>query len=283
MNIRHSVKAGVLALGGLLLTGHGGLAANYSVNELDIAEFGTLDQTQVGPNGPNGNCYCAPTATMNSFTFLSNAYPQVYGNSLMGGKNTWQEAAKLLADDFMHTTVAGGTTVDNWVDGKVSYIATYSQSPRTIYEGMVAPGLFAYTGTQQWVQNTAPTAAFFLDMLQQGEDVEIGLAPPPGSGLMGHVMTLSSLDWNDLNNNLVFDAGDTLTIDGWDPTGDGTTAGFFVDLLSPGAGGLMEFVGGRYSDYTIFGALAESVPEPSGVGLIAMAGALTILCRGRRK
>jgi hypothetical protein len=269
------LAAGVLAASLLIFNGVA-LAISYDVDETTLGAFGTVDQALVGNNGDNGlNNYCAPTATMNSFAFLTNAYPGTYGNDpsgnpvLWGGTASWLAAAQLLAgNNFMNTDPNTGTTQWNWINGKYNYLETYAPG-RTSYQGWDSVG----QGGQPWVQNGNPTANFLLQMLQDGEDVEIGLTPPLGS--IGHVLTLSSIHWNDADNSNTFDAGDTLTIDGIDPDGGGV----FNFTLSPPAlaGQPMTFFGGAYNGYELDAALAESplsassaIPEPATLTLIGL-------------
>jgi hypothetical protein len=188
----------------------------------------------------------------------------------MGGTGSWLGAAQLLAGaTYMNTDKNLGTTNSNWINGKYDYIENFAPG-KTIYEGMDSLG----TGGLTWVQNANPTASFLLSMLQKGEDVEIGLIPTSG---IGHVMTLSSINWNDANNNMAFDAGDTLSIDGIDPVGGAA----FNYNLSPGAA--MTFNGGPYNGYTLVAALAESVPEPATFGLLLLGTGLLAVRRSRRQ
>ena len=239
----------------------------------NAANFGTLNQTNVGANTASGsNNFCAPTATMNSFTYLANTYPQVYGNSLLGGQANYLAAAQVLASaPYMNTNVNTGTTESNWVNGKQAYLDKF------------APGLTTYAGMDSdatnprpaWDENANPTVFFLLNQLQQGEDVELGIDPSAAG--VGHVLTLTGLTWNDANNNLTFDAGDTLTLNTIDPANPGVNTPL---TLSPG--NPMTISGGAYNTYLLTGALAESpVPEPAAVGLLLAAGAL-LARRSRR-
>jgi hypothetical protein len=282
MNVRRFTI--VVFAASLFLFSRVGLAVVYSVDETTIAPFGDVDQTQVGPDCPTGgNNYCAPTATINSFAWLEGAYPGTYGNSLEGGQASWAAAGSLLASAaFMNTTPCGGTTVANWIDGKYNYIETYAPGS-TVFEGESSVG----TGGQPWVQAGNPTAAFLLQMLQQGEDVELAIFPAAG---IGHVLTLSSIDWDNVAGNDVFNPGngDTLSIDGVDPAGDGVTAGTFDLDLGLTVGGELTITGGdggAYNGYDIGAALAESpCPEPATLSLFfAGFGVIAALRRTRRK
>ncbi|MGD1000236.1 MAG: PEP-CTERM sorting domain-containing protein [Candidatus Brocadiia bacterium] len=273
MNVRCFTIA-VLAAG-LFLFARTGQAFSYSVDETTTAAFGDVGQNQVGPNGTNGNNFCAPTATINSFTWLSNAYPGTYGDLLMGGQSTWVAAGQLLAGgNFMQTDPNTGTSVANWINGKFNYIQTYAPGS-TVFQGMSSLG----TGGQPWVQPAAPTANFLLQMLEDGEDVELGIVPAAGG--TGHVLTLSSIDWST----------DGLSIDGLDPAGSdglGTSASEFdLDLTINGGGNPITVSGGDggiYNGYALDVALAESpCPEPATLSLfLAGCGVMAVVRRIRR-
>jgi hypothetical protein len=269
----------VMALGITALVSTGardGRAAIFTMDETTIAAFGTVNQNNVPPG--NGALSCAPTATMNSFTFLQNAYPTVYGLDgggapvLQGGQGSWQAAAALLAGPlYMATSATTGTTEGNWVNGKVNYLTTYAPGTTT-FAGMDSD---ATVNRPVWDQNANPTVNFLLQQLQTGEDVELGI-DPTGNGI-GHVMTLTGLTWNDANNNGLFDASDTLTLNTIDPANPGVNTPL---TLNPG--NAMSITGANYNTYLLTGALAESpVPEPTTVSLALLGGAAIAFFRNR--
>jgi len=244
--------ARALATAGLIVAGaQVGQAAMYTVDETTTAAFGTVNQANVPPG--NGVNSCAPTATMNSFTWLANAYPGVYGNTLMGGQANWQAAAGLLAGPaYMNTSAINGTSLADWATGKAAYLNNFAPG-KTTFAGMSALG---GVGGQGWLQGANPTANFLLQQLQEGEDIEIGITKPAS---IGHVLTVTGINWNDANNNLVFDAGDTLTLNTIDPANPGVNT-----PLTLTAGGLLGLGGANYNGYSLSVAMAESpVPEAS--------------------
>ena len=261
-------KTLVLALAILSASTGGGWAAINTVDETTIAAFGTLNQANVGANGNGGvNNFCAPTATMDSFIWLANAYPSIYGNSLMGGQGSWLGAAQLLAGPlYMNTDVNNGTTEGNWVNGKMNYINTYAPGT-TIFAGMDSDNT---VNRPAWDLNANPTVNFLLQELRAGEDVELGIDPTTG---VGHVLTLTGLTWNDADNNGGFNLGDTLTLNTIDPANP-----LVNTLLTLNPGNPMTVSGGAYNNYLLTGALAESIPEPTSFGLM-MLGGLLGLCR----
>ncbi|NNM89133.1 MAG: PEP-CTERM sorting domain-containing protein [Phycisphaerae bacterium] len=269
-----------LAGAALFLVGSQAMANVITVDEIAPAvfpgNFGTLSQFNVGPNSttdPGVNQYCAPTATMNSFTFLQNKYPSVYGLDkngnpiLEGGQGSWLAAAQLLAGpNYMNTNQNTGTTDTNWVAGKVNYLNAFAPG-KTTFAGMDSA---ATNPRPAWDQNANPTVNFMLQQLRAGEDIEIGISAP------GHVLTLTGLTWNDANNDGVFDAGDTLTLNTIDPANPGANTAL---TLTPG--NPMTISGGAYNGLVVDAALAESpVPEPATIVLFLIGG-LALLARRR--
>lgn len=240
-----------LAMGALVVAG-AAQAALINPQEA-MGNFGTVNQANVfGPGiGANGGNSCAPTATMNSFTFLQNTYPAVYGNMLMGGNATWTAAAIQLALG-MGTTSAAGTSLNGWVNGKVNYINANAPGT-TVFAGMSSAGVVA---GQPWLAAGAPTPAFLNQQLSAGEDIEIGIQPIGGG--VGHVLTLTGMSWNNIAGGMVYGGTDTLTLNSIDPANPG------VNTALTFTAGTLTINGGAYNNYQLTVALAESpVPETS--------------------
>lgn len=250
---------------------HGAWAVTYTVDETTIAAFGTVNQNNVPP--ANGAMSCVPTATMNSFTWLQNAYPSIYGldgggaPALQGGQGSWLGAATLLAGPlYMNTSANNGTPLANWIGGKVSYLNIYAPG-KTTFAGM--DSLSAPPTRLPWDQNANPTVNFLLQELQAGEDVELGIYP---LDMIGHALTLTGLTWNDADGNGAFNLGDTLTLNTIDPANPLVNTA--VALIP---GNPMKISGGIYDGYTLQVALAESpIPEPSTLGLLAIGGLVAL-------
>ena len=279
--------ARALAITAVILTGfHGPWAdagTTYTANET-LANFGTVNQFNVSPT--NGEMSCVPTATMNSFIFLQNSYPAVFGNDangfpvLRGGQGSWENAAALLGGaSYMKTAANNGTTIANWIGGKVSYLNKYSPVS-IIFDGM--DSLSAAANRPLWDTDANPTVNFLLQELQANEDVELGIYPDK-SEVIGHALTLTGLTWIDADNSLTFDLGDTLTLNIMDPANPNGNTPL---LLKPGnnPGDPMIISGGPYNNYVLEVALAESVPEPATASLLVLGvGALLGGLRLRRR
>ncbi|HVM61994.1 MAG TPA: PEP-CTERM sorting domain-containing protein [Verrucomicrobiae bacterium] len=259
---------------------HGAWADTYTIDETATASFGTIDQNSVPPG--NGAMSCVPTATMNSFIWLQNAYPSIFGNDLggfpvlQGGQGSWQAAAALLAStNYMNTSAINGTTMAGWIGGKVAYLNAFSPVSM-VFTGMDTMSV----ARPAWDQNANPTVNFLLGQLQDGEDVELGIWPIDKT--IGHALTLTGLTWNDTDNSHTFTAPDTLTLDTIDPEQPGVDT---VLTLEPGNAGNPMTVSNtdpNYANYGVYVALAESIPEPATWSLVALAVSTLIISRRRR-
>ena len=73
--------------------------------EKDWTLYGTLDQHNVDP--VFGDVSCGPTSAVNSFVYLQNKYPDIYGESLVEDSNNDGEYSQ--GGDQAATDVAGRT------------------------------------------------------------------------------------------------------------------------------------------------------------------------------
>jgi hypothetical protein len=271
--LRPALAAAIMVAGSAVVSAQ----VTNTVDETTIANFGTLNQLNVG-----GAMYCVPTATMNSFTWLQNAYPGVYGLDgtgapvLQGGTGSWLAAAQLLASaQYMNTSALNGTSEDNWAIGKANYLNQFAPG-KTTFVGMDAN---ADQNRPNWDQKADPTIAFLLGQLRAGEDVEIAIFP---STDIGHVLTLTGMTWVDAQSG-VFTIGDPLTLDTIDPANPNQDTTLVIDPESennPAGGNPMGIMGANYDNYILTGALAESpVPEPATITLALLGGASFLLRR----
>ena len=243
-----------------------------------IVNYGTVSQVAVG-----GQNFCAPTAAINSFVYLDT----ITGNTgaLMGGAANWTAAAGLLAGAMKTNVTQAGTTVTDFVNGKVAYINQF------------APNTFSFEGQTTlyvpppawpaWLQNIVPQGDFLAAMLLKGEDVEIGIWPqnPSEPYVIAHMLTLTGVNWNDANGNGIYDPGpgnplETYVITVIDPANNPivATTPYQVSLV----GGFMQIqYGANPAPYDIKLAVAESVPEPSTYALFCCGLALLGYARRR--
>ena len=238
-------------------------AALISASE-NVNLFGNLNQNDTNC----GNVACGPTAAVNSFVFLENAYPTIYGNSLVpliNGNTFYQDevaAANTLAGaNYMSTCNCGGTYIEDFIMGKQNYINALAPNTTT-YAAQISipwlvqrnPGPQPSTNAPQpiYVQaSTDPTAQFIQGQIKDGEDVEVFVGYNAGGA---HYLTLTniSFDTNALTGKIGF----------IDP---GTGAYGTANITGVVGGVIQTNYGGGAA---IYAAVAESpVPVPAAIWL----------------
>ena len=242
----------------------------YTVNKT-ANEFGYIDQHNLDRWEGDwlGAMACAPTATMNSFIYLQNHYPGVYGHSLVPeGAGQDVIKARELALNYMFTTNAG-TTIEDWTWGKHDFLEFYAPGKTTFHGQTLYNNWPAGKPRPAWAQNMIPDWNFLYNQLYLCQDVEIGIW---WQSDIGHALTLTGLTWDDATNS-----GAISYVDPW-------TGALFTDVgmnLNLEDGRLHVAYQGQ--DAWIDLALAESaVPEPSAL-LVLGSGFMGILIRLRRR
>jgi len=240
----------------------------------DPSLYGGLDQhsTHCADLG------CGPAAAVNSFVFLQNTYPNIYGNNLAGDNyETWVDTANTLLDPrYMDCNCEnGGTTIDNFISGKQNYLND------------VAPGT-----TEVHFQNAydatnpiTPGWKFIFDELMRGQDIEILVGFYDDTGRNGgHYLTVTGLYFSDTSGDGQIQGNDeTATLFFTDPN-DGLPHSSTLDMTN----GFLDLV--DYSDkYNVYidAAVAESpvsVPEPLTLSLfvLGLAGAIAVRSRNKK-
>ncbi len=237
------------------------LAANSIT--LDQTQFGHLDQALVTDcnNGLGGmNSACGPTAVVNSFVFLQNTYPTIYGTDLIphtaGNTSTQDQTAVGQTLACYLSCGQNGTPISDFINGKEAYIN--SVAPNTTYfqvQNVFAPG------------GVDPTFNFMYNELVAKEDVEllVGFYSNGPNGLVrngGHYVTLTGISspTNDGNNG---------TINFVDPSG-GVNMNNIATFLAPdGSIRTSAYVSAGSIVTIIEAAVGESpIPEPGTLLLV---------------
>ena len=276
---------------GLVLGLGGAQAAVYDIQK-PLNLYGNLNQNNILVPPGLGASACGPTAVTNSYVYLEQQYPNIYGRSLVPDTiiNGLYDNAELVAvattlasPAYMNTQIVpanvnSGTFDDMLIYGKYQYIednapgtTVYAAQMLNTWTTPAAPGgrpldQIPPIAKPDWVQeNTIPTWQFLYNELVACEDVEILIIDDD----WGHYLTLTSFSWNDINNDGIIQAGEGATIDYIDPA----IGAVGVSPISQAGLGTVIFV--NYPAVTnaqLVMAVAESpVPEPAGLGLIGIA------------
>ena len=282
---------------GLVLGLGGARAAVYDIQK-PLNLYGNLNQNAIP--APLGASACGPTAAVNSYVYLEQQYPGIYGRKLVpdtipGGYQQAEliaVAQSLAAVGYMNTMVVGagvntGTYDDMFIYGKYQYIEDNAPGT-TVYSAQLSstwqwPGAPPRPADQippitkpDWVQeNTIPTWDFLYDELVACEDVEILII----DDAWGHFLTLTSFSWNDANNDGVIQQAEGATIDYIDPA---TGLPGLSPIMQQGLGTVIFVSYPNFPNARLVMAVAESpVPEPGGLAVIGVA--LLAAFRRRRR
>jgi hypothetical protein len=212
--------------------------------------YGWVYNTDTGLPGGTPVGWCAPTATANSFVYLDNRY----GLHLTSPDPI---TARNNLAVLMQSDINTGTTAQGWWEGKVQYIEWKKTSLQV--KGMT------YWNPSGWYRGSdliwgSPTWSFMWSELAKCEDVEIGIYWGTG----GHALTLTSMHFDDVNNNKTWDGldnGEKAWIDYIDPINPSQVS--VSDITGIHDGSLYTRWGGQ--DAWIGVAYSESIPVPSAV------------------
>lgn len=281
---RFKLAIAVLCAGALVACVTAGWAQEpptYDIQK-DTALYGNLNQNHIPIWG---GVACGPTAAVNSFVYLQNAYPGFYDSYLIGdadgngNPNTYQDliaVAQTLGGAAYMNTIANNTTWhDDFIWGKQAYIENQVAGV-TIY---AAQDIWAWTNhaIPAWVSPVYPTWDFIYNELVACEDVEILLTWTDG----GHYLTLTSFSWTDLDLDGIIDFNEAASIDYIDPW---TGAWGQTNIWHAMVGDQWKIETG-YNTYApwISMAVSESpVPEPSAL-LVLGSGFAGIIGLARRR
>jgi hypothetical protein len=258
-----------------------GFAGVYNV-QLNSAQFGAVKQSDVpASNGSSGANSCTPTATANAFAYLQNQFSGAYGGSLVSGGsygNIQATATALATTTYMRTTSSAGTTAGNWVGGEYKYLETMAPD-QTIYGGM---GNFfdVSTDTYPWFIHSAPTFNFLFNALEDDAGVELGMFSSVGG--IGHVLSLTGLNWNDDNEDGFIDHSENATMTFVDPLDGAVHSSVIWQVSNNGVMHTDYYLPGQDSG-TLVLATSEiaSVPEPGGLAIGALGLLGLLFWRGR--
>jgi hypothetical protein len=188
----------------------------------NLAYFGTLNQRSLDYSYPqfgtgDGNMSCGPSAATNSLVYLQNAFPDIYGHSLIAaaGRSMTGSIAYTTYDDwiytaggvlasakYMDTTQANGTYHDDFIQGLYNY--TRTASPGTLcYSAQDYWATSSWGGQPagtppSWVSGVAPTWNYLYGALNRSDDVLALFSYVRGGG---HYVSIEGMTWNDVQGS----------------------------------------------------------------------------------
>lgn len=267
----------------LPLPGNADIISAYN----DPSLFGRLKQEDVGLIGDSA---CAPTSVVNSFVYLEQRYPAIFGRSLVPDTDSDQAydpeelkavALTLAGEAYMNTTDADGTQDGYMAYGKEKYMGERAPD-KTLYRAVAEGAWDGPAGLQpDWYQaGTVPTIEFLYEALSGAFDVEVGVTWTSPGETGGHWITAYGLTFDTLTQE-----GSLSFIDPWeavDLTG-------LLEILPSGQIQLT-YQGGAADPDTLTSIIdiivaetAAAIPEPAVLFLFGAAGLTLLVVRRRRK
>ena len=206
-----AVSLAVILSWSVALTAQAQGPPSYNVTEAQSL-YGYLNQDLTIPysGGATWANMCGPVAAANSFVYLQNQYPSIYGQSLVPGNdyvNCQPSQADLIStadlvgsSTYMNTT-GSGTQPQSATSGLSNYIQAFS------------PGTTVFSlQTTYCSPSTIPTWQFIYDALCDHGTVEISL-----QGVDGHYVSVTGFHWTDYSKDGVIGPSDGATINIVDP------------------------------------------------------------------
>ena len=215
---------------GFIVTDTFALPYIYSVNK-DKSLYGYLDQHKL-KLAELRDIACGPAATVNSFVYLQNKYPKIYGTKLVPDTNNNNKidedemvaiAEKLARSDYMNTNYTiGGTYTDMLIYGKWKYIKDVAPGSTTFHAQSRYKWIHPKRDNEKipkpsWVKDkTIPTWEFIYNELSRCEDIEIFIECTENHKF-DHYVTLTGFYWEDDDNDKIIDPDEKAWIDYIDP------------------------------------------------------------------
>lgn len=222
-------------------------------------DYGTVQNQTICGHG-----ICGAAQAINSFLFLKNYYPAIYGgtNIDVGNRNNATDASVDFAvngwtlNNINYTGYYGrtGTNEQDYLDTKMDWLNGFAPQ-KSKFDAM-------WAGRTVAGRNGAPTWQFLVNEIMHHEDIEMFIYDDSGAG---HVISLTGIRYDD---TMTCEVENNCTINFQDPNFPNTN--YLVDVML--TGGVLSFIDpSTFSGktVTITAAFSESpIPLPSTVLLL---------------
>ena len=269
--------------------------------------YGNLDQDDIPP--PSGQFMCGPTAAVNSFKYLENAYPAIYGNSLVpigasggndldgdGNVDSYDDmiaVAQTIGDQpppvapavpqYMNTKqVLGGpggsgTWDDMFIYGKHKYIEAMLPN-MTLYEAQLKPA-WAWPGIPARPVDEVPPIAkpAWVQHNTQPDGIflynELNDCEDVEILIVdlpwGHYLTVTGLSWVDANSDGLIQGGENAKVFYIDPVTGLPGFSNIGGQVNPGDPIFVAY--GVFQNAQLVMTVSESpIPEPASAMLLVI-------------
>ena len=198
---------------GVAIMAHGQATLSYNI-ALDQSQYGHLCQLLTAPytGGAANTNMCGATAFTNSFVYLQNEFPSIYGQALVPNSNSVlgqsSQAALISTADLLASSSyigldANGGTPEGHVNGLANYIQSCTPNT-TVFDNQINP---SYTTVYGWSPPAAsvavPSWQFLYGALSTQSSVNIYLW-----GGVDHYLTVTGFHWTDYKQDGTIDASD---------------------------------------------------------------------------
>ncbi len=213
---RHARGLPMLALAVIAMGWQSAGADTYSWMN-DSAGYGYFCQYSI-PNTLADES-CAPSSAINTLVFLQNTYAsQLGGVPLVGsGYGGWNATAQTLQGYF--GTTEDGSSGPGQTAGLANYLSSIGAADLVTLDAIAFDTSAEYP---EWVaQGATPTFGDFYGWMSGGDGVYFDIIYADGGtgpgDVLGHVLALVGLEWNDANGDGVVDQSEGATFSVIDP------------------------------------------------------------------
>lgn len=162
---------------------------------IPVSSYGWLDQYSMdSKHNFVGNEACVPTSSTNALTYLQNAVPFLFGDTLSGSSYADWEATDDYLIAAMGTTAIAGTYYDQFVYAIHQYITQTKGYSEVQFSGIFPGNNWAPPYTQpSYIVSGVPSIPFFFNAIAAGSAILTSIEYLNGGG---HEILVNGLNWD---------------------------------------------------------------------------------------